>query len=469
MYEAMGGTRWENSSGWLTDAPLDDWYGVDEVGGRVVTLELPDNGLVGELPSAIAALDRLNTLDLRWNTIIGAIPESLGSMASLETLLLSGNQLNGAIPQQWGSESRLKRLDLSYNGLIGEIPETLGNLKSLQSMGLGHNNLTGSIPNSLAGIKTLKRVIANNNRLYGSLTSAFSKSEELHLNVKENYIDQPLAEATKGEVVVISGKSAKALHGVDFLDETTLVVEDEQASAFTTEVMRAIEVRDGFLHLNGKVLPRSVDAELVQDLVHGMNGRLVEKGETIRTVSDLERVFELYSGGGIAVPDHTSHQRSIHHQPSGFATLDNSGNGADFNAFNSTDVIHHVNCRDRTDVRHAHLSSDRVNIKGKVAGECYWVSGTTHFEVYLYVVMAREKKFGFVRYFKHIKRSRKHTRSNPDLVWSARTAYVDTPCTKDDKYRTEAEFYAWSPVVGWYWPGPWLAYSNNGTPQKIRC
>lgn len=276
----MGGTLWENSSGWLTDAPLDDWHGVDEVGGRVVALELPDNGLVGELPSAIAALDQLNTLDLRWNAILGAIPESLGSMASLETLLLSGNQLTGAIPRQWGSEGRLRRLDLSYNGLIGEIPETLGNLASLQSMGLGHNDLTGSIPNSLARIKTLKRVIANNNRLYGSLPNAFAKSKDMHLNVKENHIDQPLTHATKGDVVVISGKSAKALHGVDFLDETTLVVEDERASAFITEVMRAIEVRDGFLHLNGKVLPRSVDAELVQELIHGMNGRLVEKGET---------------------------------------------------------------------------------------------------------------------------------------------------------------------------------------------
>lgn len=331
------------------------------------------------------------------------------------------------------------------------------------------DELTGSIPNSLARVSTLKRVIANNNQLYGSLPNAFTNSRKIHLNVKENYIEKPLDRVQMTNVMIINGKSAQALHGVDLLDETTLVVEDEQTSAFITEVMRAIEVRGGLLYLNRKVLPRSVDTELVKEITEGMNERLLEKGETITTVSDLERVLELYSGGGIAVPEQISHEGPVRPPLSTPNSLKRAVNGSIPNASISNDMIHYVNCADRTDVMHAHLSSDRVNIKGKVAGNCYRVSGTNNFEVYLYVVMAREKKVGFIRYFKHIARSRKHTRLNPNLTWSFRTAYVATSCRKDDKYRTEAEFYAWSPVVGWYWPGPWFAWSINGSPQNIRC
>ena len=65
---------------------------------------------------------------------------------------------------------------------------------------------------------------------------------------------------------------------------------------------------------------------------------------------------------------------------------------------------------------------------------------TTLFDVYLYVVMAREKKLVFIRYLKHIARSIRHARSNPNLFWSPNVVFVTTPCSKDDKYRSEVEF-----------------------------
>ena len=54
--------------------------------------------------------------------------------------------------------------------------------------------------------------------------------------------------------------------------------------------------------------------------------------------------------------------------------------------------------------------------------------------------MAREKKLVFIRYLKHIARSRRRARSNPNLVWTPSAAFVTTPCSKDDKYRSEVEF-----------------------------
>ncbi len=62
FYRATNGPNWVNSDNWLTDAPLDDWYGVDTDGdGRVVRLVLEgtfdsenarrtSHGLTGSIP-----------------------------------------------------------------------------------------------------------------------------------------------------------------------------------------------------------------------------------------------------------------------------------------------------------------------------------------------------------------------------------------------------------------------------------
>ena len=54
LYEATDGPNWTNQDNWLTHAPLKDWYGVEvNAEGRVISLDLYRNGLVGELPSGI--------------------------------------------------------------------------------------------------------------------------------------------------------------------------------------------------------------------------------------------------------------------------------------------------------------------------------------------------------------------------------------------------------------------------------
>lgn len=470
FYEAMGGTHWDRADAWLTDAPLDNWYGVEVAGGHVVGLRLADNNLTGQLPDVLAELESLDYLDLRWNAITGTIPARVGQMGKLKTLLLAGNNLTGIVPRQLGSLSNLERLDLSYNSLNGEIPVAFAGLKSLQSIGLQHNRLSGSIPYGMGEIGALKRVIVNNNDLYGPVPSGFGEIEGLHLIAWNNYIDQPADDFGKGNVVVVNPKSTETLYGVDVLDQTTVVVDDDHVNTFIAEVMRTIEVRNGFLHLHKKILPRSVEVQPVQELIDSMNEQLIKEGETIDSINDLERVFELYSPVTIEVPDSTPSGGLISLAPPVWTNLQEAPNNVvTRNLPMSYEPIHYVNCNDRTNVHHAHLSSDGVQIKGKVSGNCYRVFGTTFFDVYLYVVMAREKKIWFIRYFKHIERSRPHLRSNPNLIWSPSTAFVQTPCLKDDTYRTEAEFYAWSPIVGWYLPGPWFPWTINGSPRRIDC
>ena len=51
LYNATDGPNWVNSENWLTDAPLDEWYGIAVDGeGRVSSLRLLDNRLSGRIP-----------------------------------------------------------------------------------------------------------------------------------------------------------------------------------------------------------------------------------------------------------------------------------------------------------------------------------------------------------------------------------------------------------------------------------
>ena len=47
LYRATHGNSWGKKTGWCTDAPLSEWYGVKVSDDRVVELCLCDNNLQG--------------------------------------------------------------------------------------------------------------------------------------------------------------------------------------------------------------------------------------------------------------------------------------------------------------------------------------------------------------------------------------------------------------------------------------
>ena len=80
FYQATDGRYWKKRDNWLTDAPLGDWHGVEINGeGRVISLELPENELVGHLPPELGDLAALERLELGTNQLVGSIPRELGS------------------------------------------------------------------------------------------------------------------------------------------------------------------------------------------------------------------------------------------------------------------------------------------------------------------------------------------------------------------------------------------------------
>ncbi len=145
LYDSAGGASWTNT--WDLNTPVSGWYGVTVSGGRVTTIEMESNNLVGALSTSLGTLSMLTILDLYTNELSGSIPASLGNLTNLTYLLLGGNELSGSIPATLGNLTKLYALDLSVNLLSDSIPASLG-ISRLEYLYVYNNQLSGNIPTS---------------------------------------------------------------------------------------------------------------------------------------------------------------------------------------------------------------------------------------------------------------------------------------------------------------------------------
>ena len=170
LYNATNGANWTDDVNWLSDRPLDQWYGVtidDE--GHVTELFLFGNNLTGTIPMELGNLPSLESLVLDDNQLGGEIPTELGNMSSLINLSVIGNQLSGEIPPQLGDLPILESLNLTGNELNGKIPVELSELSSLKTLSLSKNKLSGQIPPELGRMPNLRSLWLNKNQLSGSI------------------------------------------------------------------------------------------------------------------------------------------------------------------------------------------------------------------------------------------------------------------------------------------------------------
>lgn len=181
LHEAADGSNWMNSDNWLTDAPLDEWYGVDtDANGRVVHLDLGINALSGVIPPELGDLEALEGLVLWGNELSGEIPPELGELANLAYLHLQDNFLAGAIPPELGNLEALESLGLSLNQLSGPIPPELGDLERLVHLNLFGNDLSGPVPPELGSLSRLRGLDLDFNRLSGPIPSELGDLSELN-------------------------------------------------------------------------------------------------------------------------------------------------------------------------------------------------------------------------------------------------------------------------------------------------
>uniref|UniRef100_A0A0E0R4T1 Receptor kinase-like protein Xa21 n=1 Tax=Oryza rufipogon TaxID=4529 RepID=A0A0E0R4T1_ORYRU len=138
---------------------------------RVISLNLTNQGLVGQISPSLGNLTFLKFLFLDTNSFTGEIPLSLGHLHHLRTIYLSNNTLEGAIPD-FTNCSRLKVLCLNGNHLVGQLNNNFP--PKLQVLTLAYNNLTGTIPSSFANITGLRKLDFTANNIKGNIPNEFS-------------------------------------------------------------------------------------------------------------------------------------------------------------------------------------------------------------------------------------------------------------------------------------------------------
>ena len=240
LYRETGGSldNWTNASGWLSDAALSEWHGVEtDSVGRVSGLDLSENGLSGQLPDSLAELSALVKLDVSDNILTGALPVTLTELA-LEELRYSDTRL--CVPQDqdfldwladiaqhegsgrecpptsqydilaaiyeatdgpnWNEndnwltdaplhdwygvgtdeDGQVTTLELRWNFLNGRIPPAIGGLSKLSSLRLGGDyTLTGPLPDELFDLPELRSLLLGGFNLAGPIPPEIGKLKQL--------------------------------------------------------------------------------------------------------------------------------------------------------------------------------------------------------------------------------------------------------------------------------------------------
>ncbi len=188
------GSNWARSDNWLSDMPLQDWYGltVDD-NGRITSLQLSRNGLAGSIPPRLGDLRALRTINLGNNALTGRLPKELANLDRLQRLVVNSNSLSGEIPTWLADMPALRSLVLQSNDFSGPIPRELARMPAIDSLQLGWNDFVGEIPPELGDLSTLTNLYLGGNELEGEIPPELGKLVNLRkLALRSNDLTGPI-------------------------------------------------------------------------------------------------------------------------------------------------------------------------------------------------------------------------------------------------------------------------------------
>uniref|UniRef100_A0A0D3FTV1 non-specific serine/threonine protein kinase n=1 Tax=Oryza barthii TaxID=65489 RepID=A0A0D3FTV1_9ORYZ len=125
---------------------------------HITKLRVNKLDVVGQIPSELQNLTRLENLDLNYNYLTGFIPSFIGKFTSMKYLALGFNPLSGPLPKELGNLTNLISLGISLNNFTGGLPEELGNLTKLKQFLASDNGFTGKIPDYLGSMTNLEEM-----------------------------------------------------------------------------------------------------------------------------------------------------------------------------------------------------------------------------------------------------------------------------------------------------------------------
>ncbi|XP_077234412.1 uncharacterized protein LOC143876595 [Tasmannia lanceolata] len=270
------------------------WRGVscDNVSFSVLSLNLSNLNLGGEISPAIGDLLSLQSVDFKGNRLTGQIPDEIGNCVSLQILDLSMNLLYGDIPFSISKLKQLEELTLKNNQLTGPIPTTLSQLPNLKQIDLASNRLTGDIPRLIYWSEVLQYLGLRGNSLTGTLSPDMCQLTGLwYFDVRGNNlagtIPSAIGNCTSFQILDISYNqiTGEIPYNIGFLQVATLSLQGNRLTGKIPDViglMQALAVLDlsenelvgtippilgnlsytGKLYLHGNKLTGSIPREL---------------------------------------------------------------------------------------------------------------------------------------------------------------------------------------------------------------
>ncbi|CAM0912564.1 unnamed protein product [Alopecurus aequalis] len=232
------------------------WRGVacDNASFAVLSLNLSNLNLGGEISPAIGELKSLQFVDLKGNKLTGQIPDEIGDCVSLKYLDLSFNLLYGDIPFSISKLKQLEDLILKNNQLTGPIPSTLSQIPNLKTLDLAQNQLTGDIPRLIYWNEVLQYLGLRGNSLAGTLSPDMCQLTGLwYFDVRGNNltgtIPENIGNCTSFEILDISYNqiSGEIPYNIGFLQVATLSLQGNRLTGKIPEViglMQALAVLD---------------------------------------------------------------------------------------------------------------------------------------------------------------------------------------------------------------------------------
>lgn len=193
LYNSTEGSKWTIKDGWLTNSPINNWYGITIRNGRVTEVTLDFNNLSGNIPNEIINLTKLEILSLRSNNLMGAIPAEFGNLTQLVEIGFTNNKLSGEIPKSFYKLVNLQYLALGFNQLSGSIPVELCQLVSLRIMYIHTNKLSGSLPSEIGNLINLEILELGANQLTGAIPSEIGNLINLYmLKLSDNLLSETI-------------------------------------------------------------------------------------------------------------------------------------------------------------------------------------------------------------------------------------------------------------------------------------
>jgi Leucine-rich repeat (LRR) protein len=273
LYNALGGTSWDDNTNWLTDEPVSNWYGVEVWDHHVIELDLSLNNLSGDVPAAIGDLSNLEDLNMARNNIT-SIPSEIGNLNSLYGLNFSDCYIT-ELPNTIGDLVNLWYLDF-FNNQLSALPDEITNLSNLTNFWVSYNQIE-SLPD-LSSLPLENAGVDNNKLTFSDLINCgINPSGDYYYYSDQDKIEVDYSDIGSGYTLDVSFAGGEShqwyKNGVLMPGETSAII---TISGYEQDYYHCVINHSSYPYLTLESEPQGVEGYLTHGVVTSEYNALID-------------------------------------------------------------------------------------------------------------------------------------------------------------------------------------------------